>query len=102
MKTLILAAVAAALLCGCGSPKLTPESLRGMCWSDSDPNCFPLCDQYRDVVSNGKFANKKECREACIDLHQRLASENAINRCENSNAQGMDLCTLYCNQNFGD
>jgi len=101
MKTLALAVLAALFLSGCGSPILTPESLRARCWSASDPNCFPLCDEYRDVA-NTKFANKKECREACISSHQRLASENAINRCEPSNGQGMDLCTQYCNQNFGD
>jgi hypothetical protein len=102
MKTLALAALAALLLSGCASPILTPQALRARCWSASDPNCFPLCDTYREVAENTKYAGKKECRAACIASHQRLASENAINRCEPANAQGMDLCTQYCNQNFSE
>ena len=102
MKTLTLATLTALLLGGCVSPNLTPESMRARCWSASDPNCFPLCEEYKDQMSDAKFTSKKECREVCIALHQRLASENAINRCEPSNGQGMDLCTQYCNQNMNN
>ncbi|MBF0481320.1 MAG: hypothetical protein HQK81_05050 [Desulfovibrionaceae bacterium] len=101
MKTSILAALAALILSGCASANLTPESVRARCWSASDPECFNVCDAYRDAVADVKFTGKKQCRETCTALHQRLASENAINRCERSAANGMDLCNQYCNQNFG-
>jgi len=86
MKTLLLFALAAALPCG----------------SISSPDCFNLCETYRGAISEAKFTSKKDCRETCTALHQRLASENAINRCEPTAAGGMDLCNQYCNQNFGD
>jgi hypothetical protein len=106
MKLFLLVVLCAmtAMLDACVQRPLTDTEFRGFCYTSigrrNSCDTITICDDFDNNVLSEKHLSRKDCREKCTAVYNRLYTPNLFEGCSPTVLMAYNWCEKYCNTNY--